>query len=331
MSRFSQTLILLLVICLAILVAGCTEKQNSATAPGAASSSTAVSGTMQASGNWMSTPPAGSSGEALLAGAKELMKGIYTYSPGAPDYLPASYSGENVNQTGYVKHAVVVTSVVWPASDKEQVEWSSVPGTSPKGWSGITMTSGLVSIREKPHAVQVQTDCSGFITSLFAYANTVYPTKFTSWKTESPVPEAGCYDPQGKCIEPNTLNYYNLFVTGQNGWFQSVSLPDLQPGDIIAYANSKDKSDSGHIMLVAAVSAGDSTNSRNVVIIDETVNVHSADTRNIRTLPSGTIEGAGVGMGMVKLSTAADGTLQFSWGLNSPAPQPGPVALGRAL
>ena len=281
---------------------------------------------------WVSTPPANTPGEAILAGAKALMKGIYTLSPGSPDYLPGSYSNENIQATKYAIHSSQSGQVVWPASGQNQVAWKSVPWTSPKGWSGKVVSAGAVGTGGTPQGVSVNTDCSGFITSLFAYANTRQTTGFTNWTAGSLIPEAGCFDPLGARSKPNPLNYYSLFVTGQNGWFTSVALSDLQPGDIIAYANTKNTNDTGHIMLVAAVSSGqDNSKSRNVVVIDETGSVHSSDTRHVTTLPSGQKQGAGIGMGYVKLATSQNGTLQFFWGLTSPGPEIGSVALGRAL
>ncbi len=343
MSTFSEATTLVLHICLigVIFTAGCSEKPGSVTAGQAVSGQTTESGTATptpgsgtatSSITWISTPSANSSGEALLSGAKTLMKEIYTYSPNAPDYLPGSYSSQNSYATAYVKHAINISTVVWAPVGQNQIIWISNPGTSPKGWSGTVVSAGSFGTNGKPEAVHVYTDCSGFITSLFTYANTDHTTKFTRWKTGNPIPEAGCNDPQGSCIVPNPLNYYHLFVTGQNGWFQNVALADLQPGDIIAYANTKNKRDSGHIMLVAAVSTGrDNSTSRYVVVIDETQDAHSSDTRIIKKSSSGAVEGAGVGMGIVKLSNYSDGSLQFFWGLTSPKPEVGSIALGRAL
>ena len=194
------------------------------------------------------------------------------------------------------------------------------------------VTAGLTNTNGQPEPVHVMTDCSGFITSLFVYANTECTTKFTGWQTGSSIPEAGCNDPQGKCIVPNPLNYYRLFTTGENGWFQNVSLANLQPGDIIFYANTNNDKDSGHVMLVAAVSNGsDNENSRYVVVIDETGSPHSYDTRNITTLPSGAIEGGGIGMGIAKLAISQEGQLQFFWNMTTSIPEIGSIALGQAL
>jgi len=281
---------------------------------------------------WLSQPPANSTNAALLSGAMALMKGIYTYSSEDPNYLPTSYTNQNSSLTAYVVHASQPTSVTWAPFDATQVVWKSVPEGFPKGWSGTVAAAGLTNSGDQTEPLHVMTDCSGFITSLFAFANTKHPTKFTGWMAGSSIPEAGCNDPRGNCTTPNPLNYYHLFSTGENGWFQNVTLANLQPGDIIAYANTKNKKDSGHIMLVAAVSNdSDNQNSRYVVVIDETGSPHSYDTRDVTTLPSGAIEGAGVGMGIVKFTISPEGQLQFFWGMTSPTPEIGSVALGQAL
>ncbi len=272
---------------------------------------------------WIYQPKAGSTNEALLSGAKALMKGVYTYTPGAPDYLPSSYKNENTLQTGYVIHASKPTNVIWGASGVKQLVWKSIPGGSPAGWSGIVVIAGLTDTKGKPNLLTVKTDCSGLITSLFTFANTGRTTKFSSWNTGSPIPEAGCNDPQGSCVVPNPLNYYHLFVSGENGWFKGVSLSDLQPGDIISWANTHDTTDTGHVMLVTAVSnSADNSKARQVIVIDETGTLHSSDTRN---------GGPGIGMGYARLATSPEGKLQFYWDLTTSSPQIGPIALGRAL
>ncbi len=142
---------------------------------------------------WISEPPANSSGGALLAGAKELMKNLYSFTPDGPDYLPSSYSGEDLNRTSYRLHAWENTTVVWPASGRGQLVWTSIPADTPRGWSGTTLTAGTVMSQGSPGPVTVMTDCSGFITSLFTYANTVHTTRFTGWNTSTPIPGSGMH------------------------------------------------------------------------------------------------------------------------------------------
>jgi len=285
--------------------------------------------------SWLSQPQANSTNAALLSAAVALMKGIYQYSPGDPNYFPTSYTNQNSSLTAYVVHATHPSSVAWAPSDGTQVVWDSVPGKSPVGWSGTVTAAGLTNTGDQTEPLHVVTDCSGFITALFAYANTEHRTKFSDWVRENSIPEAGCTDWQGSCTQPNPLNYYHLFTTGENGWFQNVSLSNLQPGDIIAFAGTR--KDTGHIMLVAAVSNGnDNQSSRYVVVIDETGSPHSYDIRKVATLPPGAVhdtpqEGAGIGMGIVKLSISPEGQLQFYWGMTSPTPENGAVALGQSL
>jgi hypothetical protein len=254
------------------------------------------------------------------------MKNLYSYSPGDPDYLPTSYYGEDLNRTSYTLHAWENTTVAWPASSQGQLVWTSVPADTPKGWSGTTLSAGPVGYQGSPGPVTVQTDCSGFITSLFAYANTGHTTRFTGWNISAPIPEAGCADPEGSCSTPNPVNYYHLIASGEGGAFARVPLADLRPGDLIVYTYTVDNQYKGHVMLVAAVSSGgDRAVSRDVVVIDVTKLPHASDTRSL----SGA--GPGLGMGVAKLARSADGTLQYYRGSADPAPYAVTVVIGRAL
>ena len=322
----------LIIVCVisSIFLSSWTAPLNTKTSASSANSPE-IDTTSQQLISWSSQPQANSPNAALLSGAIALMKNIYTYNNSAPNYLPTSYTNENTSLTAYVVHAVAPSNVSWAPKGKNQVEWQSVPGGLPIGWSGMVVAAGSTNTNGTPESVHVLTDCSGFITSLFAYANTETTTKFTGWQTGSSIPEAGCNDPQGDCTVPNPLNYYHLSISGENGWFENVSLANLQPGDIISYANTNNNKDSGHVMLVAAVSnSSDNQNSRYVVVIDETGSPHSYDTRNITTLPNGTIEGGGIGMGIAKLATSPEGQLQFFWNTTTPTPEIGSIALGQA-
>lgn len=282
--------------------------------------------------SWISRPPPDSTNAALLSAAKALMRGIYTYSPGEPDYLPSSYTGRNNLLTDYVLHGARPSNVTWAADGGTQVVWSSVPHGRPKGWSAIVVDAGPMDLKGQPEPPRVLTDCSGLITALFAYANTEHTARFTGWTSGSTVPDAGCHDPYGNCTKPTPVNYYRYIVTGENGWFRKVSLSDLQPGDMISYARTDDKSDTGHIMLVVAVSAGGSDPlSRYVIVIDETKSPHSHDTRKVRIHSSDLKKAPGIGMGVIRLSVSPKGKLQFFWSLRSAAPEEGAIALGRAL
>jgi len=277
---------------------------------------------------WISEPPSNINA-ALLSGSKALMQGIYTYSLDAPDYLPTSYTSQNISDTGYIKHSLSRSCVSWAPVGETQVVWKSIRGDSPKGWSGIVTVAELIGVNNNPESLQVFTDCSGFITSLFASANLVgSPTLFADWKVGSAIPEAGCFNPKCGCNKPNISNYYHFFTSGQDGGFQSVFLEDLKPGDLIAYARTENENDTGHIMLVTAIlSIGADSSSRAVVVIDVTdeKSLHGYyDSREMNG-------GGGIGMGIVKLFSPDNNTLEFFWELNSVTPEIGSIALGRAL
>jgi hypothetical protein len=276
---------------------------------------------------WISEPPS-KTNATLLTGSKALLQGIYTYAPDAPDYLPTSYTNQNIFYTDYVKHSLSPSRVTWAPAGETQVVWKSIPSDSPKWWSGKVTMAELVRTADNSESPQVFTDCSGFITSLFAYANIVEsPTIFVDWKVGSIIPEAGCFNPNCGCNKPANSNYYHLFTSGQEGGFQSISLEDLKPGDLIAYAKTENKDESGHIMLVAAISSLDSDfSSQAVVVIDviDNKSLHDYDTRKTRGV-------GGVGMGIAKLVSQDNNTLELFWELNSVTPEIGSIALGRTL
>jgi hypothetical protein len=266
---------------------------------------------------------------ALLSGAKLLLKSDCTYSEGSPDYLPGSYAEKRNNMTSYVIHAYEPTRVYWRLDGDRLLRWESRPACSPCGWSAIVTNSDIVRDSDQAEVTQCFTDCSGLITALLCYANTQYPTVFNGWMKGGSVPVAGCRDPYGGCREPNPINYYRLFdmnLTDDLGRkeFSKITLDNLLPGDIIAYADTeRNATDTGHVMLAAAVADFESDPlSRLVVVIDEIGSPHSCDTREIKS-------SKGIGMGVIKLTL--DKRLEFFWTADSARPQTGAVALGRAM
>lgn len=266
---------------------------------------------------------------ALLSGAKSLLKADCTYSELSPDYLPSSYTEKRNNTTNYVIHADKPTHVYWRLDGDHLLKWESLPGGSPSGWSAIVTTSDIMTDHDRGHVTQCFTDCSGLMTALLYYANTVAPTLFKGWMKGSSIPVAGCRDPYGGCQEPNPVNYYRFFdlnLSDDQGRkeFQKITLDNLMPGDIIAYANtSKNATDTGHMMLAAAVADFESDPlSKLVIVIDEIGCPHSCDTRKIK-------HSQGIGMGVIKLTF--DKQLEFFWAADSMRPRPGATALGRVL
>lgn len=283
--------------------------------------------------SWAATPAPGTSAAnaQLLSAAKTLLQGIYGFTAGSPDYLPGSYTLPANPNTDYWIHAKENTRVLWPVVNGQQVIWRSIPGTTPAHWSGTVAESRLADMGSNTDAVaDCHTDCSGFITSLFTYVNYHgVTTVFSDWQAgqENSIPEAGCFDPPGTgdglCQNPNAKNYFTYFTQGING-FQPVTLADIQPGDLLAFANTKTQpQDSGHVMLIVAVSQDTSdSNTQFVVVADETVDPHDDDSR-------GTTQ-HGVGLGVAKLVQTSGG-LEFYWKGSSAAAEQCVPALGRAL
>jgi cell wall-associated NlpC family hydrolase len=280
--------------------------------------------------------------QALLEGAKALLKAVYTYKADAPDFLPSSYSDLKDKLSRYVLHASQTTRVSW-MDQGNGLTWTCDPTRHD---DQLVPFSGTVqSVETGADTTQCFTDCSGFITSLFAYVNKItgLTTKFDSWEAGKVVPEAGCFDmtDHPNCDHPNPSNYYR-FITqpDQGGQFVAVNLDNLEPGDLLVYANpSKNAAggynDTGHIMLVTAVmDAPDNTQPnltvKHVVVIDETGSPHTDDTRHVTREGQEKI-GTGIGMGIVKLTSMGSGPIDFYWSVGNTKAEPGNIALGRAL
>lgn len=280
--------------------------------------------------------------QALLEGAKALLKAVYTYNADAPDYLPDSYSGLNENLSRYVIHSTNTTCVSW-ADQGNGLTWSG--GPTENNGNSVPFSGTVQTVETGATTTQCFTDCSGFITSLFAYVNQIkgLSTKMDSWNAGKVIPEAGCFDiaEHPNCDYPNSSNYYR-FITQPNegGQFEAVSLDNLEPGDLLVYANPPKGptgrySDTGHIMLVAAVmNCPDDTQPnltvKHVVIIDQTGDPHTDDTRHVTgTGPDKT--GTGLGMGIVKLTSSDSGVIDFYWSLQASHAEPGTITLGRAF
>lgn len=279
---------------------------------------------------WSSTPgPTTSPVNALLLGAaKSLLQSIYTLSPKSADYLPWSYTRYDTERTAYVVHSTHPGFVQWPAVQGQQITWKSEPSSAYKGWSGVVTEAGMADVAaDASTPAQCFTDCSGFITSLFTYVNNVpsqaVQTAFTGWQSgqaNTTIPEAGCFNPDAdsKNQQPNPDNYYRYFSTSTNG-FQRVELGDVQPGDLLAWANTHDHKDTGHVMLIVAVADAPAGGGKFAVVADESSN-HTDDTRG---------DNPGLGLGTIWLSLE-NNALKFYWSADSKASQIGPVAIGRA-
>lgn len=277
--------------------------------------------------------PPTSVGALLLNAANSLLQNCYIYS-GPNDFWPESYTGMAL--TSYVIGTIHPCKVSWPPITNQQIVWESAPANIPgvsQGWGSIVTQAGIATTATN---TQCNTDCSGFITSLFTYVNnqqsSAVTTAFTGWQLNQSIPEAGCFDPgTGGCSQPNPSNYYSYFIQSTNG-FEPVPFDQLSPGDIIAWANNftppgaATPTDTGHIMLVVAVANAPldtSGQTKWVVVIDESGNPgHSCDSREATS--------QGLGIGIIALSQISENNIQFFWDCGTTSHQIGPVAFGRA-
>jgi hypothetical protein len=194
----------------------------------------------------------------LLNAAKSLLRGIYTTGDGA-DYLPTTYTNCNSMMTQYITHASHQTGVNWP----DQFSWAS-EHVAPTGKEDSSF-AGTVVAGPATAGVGCWTDCSGFITALFAWVNLQagVATVFPYWAIGQAIPEAGCFARHGAVgigdeTWPNALNYYRLTHQAASmtpaDQFQSMALDEVVPGDLVVFAKGESgMGNTGHIMLIAAI------------------------------------------------------------------------------
>ncbi|MEJ6636663.1 MAG: hypothetical protein QNL77_13215 [Akkermansiaceae bacterium] len=111
-------------------------------------------------------------------------------------------------------------------------------------------------------------------------------------------------------IRPLSVNYCETFIRagkkeGQNHpWKQITQVKDLQPGDILAWKNTKivKGKSTGHTLMIAGLPKLDKNDFYRIRIIDSTTAPHANDTR--------TKKSNGVGAGEIWLSADKDGKLK---------------------
>jgi len=159
------------------------------------------------------------------------------------------------------------------------------------------------------------------------------------WRTWVKEGDKGIYPNTKRIFMPRLCNHCDYPVCVRNcptqatfkhkDGFDEISVQNLKPGDLIVKANAKDHKDTGHIMLVTSILQN--TNNKDeywVIVIDETADPHSCDTRS--NIDSNSI--GGIGMGIVKLC-AVNGGVNFYWSIcsNKVDADASVVVLGRAL
>ena len=116
-------------------------------------------------------------------------------------------------------------------------------------------------------------------------------------------------------------------VPGMGGWLRVERVADLMPGDVVAWLTPPgvQKSDSGHVMIVAAIPHATVRDDREfaVRVVDSTASPHADDTR-----PRGS---TGLGSGVIGLIVDAQGRpVAYRWRAEvSPKAWATSIALGR--
>lgn len=242
----------------------------------------------------------------LLEGGKALMKKIYTFDTKEKDYFPESYSvnKQTSSLTTYSHHVSNPTSIFWQDAP---LAWAC-ENKDGKGY--------IEKVDDKSEATNpskdgylCKTDCSGFITGLFAYCNTVgkETTQFTAWQKNDVIYEA---------------SDFFTHIAKSTEFKHITDIHDVTPGDLITfeYPPGRAHSDTGHIMLVVAVAqSGDSVQ---VVVMDESTSRHGEDTR------TSAFEGLGMGYSTLFLE---DNEIRFRWAPAIGSTVEYPVMIGRAL
>ena len=152
-------------------------------------------------------------------------------------------------------------------------------------------------------AYESHTDCSGFLTALFAQAYGFTPDHFAEWLGTR---------------RPLAVNYHDA-IERQRGFTQIRRVDSIRPGDIIAIKYPPDAENSGHILLVAESPERrrssqpqiDGTEQWEVSVIDSSRSGHGkTDTRH---RDDGTF-GSGVGQGVFRIYADSGGRIAgYTW------------------
>jgi hypothetical protein len=154
------------------------------------------------------------------------------------------------------------------------------------------------------------TDCSGFINALFEQTYGFDRDYIKKWLDTDP-----------KKTGPTASKYYASIVA-QRGFRHLKKIGDILPGDILAIYYPSDKSNTGHVMVIAElpqkISGGqplvDGTEQWQVVIIDSSRSPHwKGDTR----WKDGKTKYDGLGRGLLRLYSGGNGEIAgYTWSLS---------------
>ena len=152
-------------------------------------------------------------------------------------------------------------------------------------------------------------DCSGYTNRVLARAA---PRAFASLRALR--------------SRPRSTEYVERIELGGDGWSRIARVPDLQPGDIIAWRHrpgtpTKDPRSTGHVAFVVGRPVPDGGGLWRVRVSDSARSGHSDDTRR---------GASGVGAGTILVGTTPSGEARaVAWSLRGRFETPEAIALGR--
>lgn len=202
------------------------------------------------------------------------------------------------------------------------------PATSPPATAGTaallasaqTQLSGMrQSDYQHETAVDVATgrydyDCSGFIDYTLGQ---VSPAALAEIPTTASARRALAQDFEG---------FFSRLGPGDPQWTRVTTVPEIRPGDVVAWLISPDTQsrDTGHVMIAATAPEADPTISGayRLQIIDSTTSPHADDSR--------TNGATGLGTGWIGLAVDAQGRpTGFYWQAGREPDEPTTIAIGR--
>jgi hypothetical protein len=200
-----------------------------------------------------------------------------------------------------------------PLEGKDHLWWAEklVSGIDQGSTSYVHQRrAGGVGWGDKGSGAYSHTDCSGFTNALFEHTYGFDHDYMGKWLDMDP-----------KKTGPTASKYYASIVA-QRGFRHIKKLTDVLPGDILAIYYAYDKSNTGHVMVIAGlprkIGSGqplvDGTEQWQVLIIDSSRSPHwKGDTRWKGEKP----EYDGLGKGMLRLYSGSNGEIAgYTWSLS---------------
>ncbi|TKV58486.1 hypothetical protein FDO65_13100 [Nakamurella flava] len=235
--------------------------------------------------------------------------------------LPACGAGRATSSTGTPSAEPAASSVAEPTPSTSSTTASpATAGTAALLASAQTQLSGMRQ-SDYQHETAVDAaagrydyDCSGFIDYTLTQ---VSPAALAEIPTTASA---------GRALAQDFEGFFSRLGAGDAHWTRVPTVPEIRPGDIVAWLVSPDTQsrDTGHVMIAATVPEPDPTISGayRLQIIDSTTSPHADDSR--------TNGATGLGTGSIGLAVDAQGQpTGFYWQGGRKPDEATSIAVGR--